>query len=490
MATAMPEGACRAAVPAWVRGPVALFERIDPVSGAVASRAPACRARDAGAAANVAARAFAGWSATPPQERRRILMNAAALIEEHAGAIRDAMRAEIGATDLWVRFNIDVARRHLEEAAAVVTMVTGAVAQRPDGLSFAFREPVGVCLAMAPWNAPFVLGMRAVATALACGNTVVLKASENCPATHLLVGTILARAGLPEGVLTIVTHAPDHAAEVVEALIAHDAVRRVNFTGSTRVGRIVAETAARHLKRCLLELGGKAPFIVLDDADLDAAADAAAFGAFFNQGQVCMATDRVVVLEQVADAFVDRLARRAACLKAGDPRTGDWPLGPVASAAVARRLAELVRDALAKGALLRAGGPAGNTFMDATVVDHLAPGMALYTEECFGPVAGVCRVASEDEAVAIANDTRYGLSAAIFSRDVGRALALARRVESGICHINGLTVRDHPDMPVGGVKDSGYGRFGGPAALDEFTELRWVSVAAGPPDYPFPRGGA
>ncbi|MFC0220300.1 aldehyde dehydrogenase family protein [Pseudochelatococcus lubricantis] len=485
MAAVAPEGVRRASAIAPVRGPAGEFERIDPASGTVASRAPSCRAREAVAAANAAARAFASWSATPPQERRRILMRAAALIETRAAEIGETMRAEIGATDLWLRFNIEVGRQHLEEAAAMVTSVTGTATQGPDGLSFAFREPVGVCLAMAPWNAPFVLGMRSVATALACGNTVVLKASEICPATHLLIGAVFAGAGLPDGVLNVVTHAPEHAAEVVGALISHDAVRRVNFTGSTRVGRIVAETASRHLKRCLLELGGKTPFVVLEDADLDAAADAAAFGAFFNQGQLCISTDRVVVLEPVADAFVEKLAARAARLRAGDPRTGAWPLGPVVSTAVARRLAELVQDAVAKGARLRAGGPADNTFMDATVVDHLAPGMALYTEECFGPVAGICRVATEDEAVSIANDTQYGLSAAVFSRDVGRALAVSRRIESGICHINAPSVSDRPDVPFGGLKDSGYGRFGGPAALDEFTELRWVTVAAGGREYPF-----
>ncbi len=483
-----PGGARRVAASADACAGPPEFERIDPALGTVASRAAACRARDAVAAVNAAARAFPAWAGTQPQERRRILMRAAALVEAEAAEIGRTMRAEIGATDLWVRFNIDVARLHLEEAAAMVTSITGSVSHAPDGMSFAFREPVGVCLAMAPWNAPFVLGMRAIATALACGNAVVLKASEICPATHLLIGAIFTQAGLPADVLNIVTHAPEHAAEVVEALIGHDAVRRVNFTGSTRVGRIVAGVAARHLKRCLLELGGKAPLVVLDDADLDAAADAAAFGAFLNQGQICMSTDRIIVLDRVADAFTDKLVERAARLKAGDPRTGEWPLGPVVNAAGARRLADLVRDAVGKGAQLRAGGPAGNTFMDATVIDHLAPGMSLYAEESFGPVAGICRAASEDEAIGIANDTSYGLSAAVFSRDVGRALAVARRIESGICHINAPTVSDRPDVPFGGVRDSGYGRFGGQAALDEFTELRWVSVGQGPRAYPFLHG--
>lgn len=460
------------------------FARVDPALGTTASRADANRPHDANLAANAAAQAFAGWAATAPMERRRILMRAAALIDAHAPRIVASMQAEIGATDLWCRFNLEVGRQHLEEAAAMVTAITGTVASDTIGLSFAFREPVGVCLAMAPWNAPFVLAIRAIAMALACGNTVVLKASEICPATHLAIGALFAEAGLPEGVLNIVTHAPEDAAEIVAALIAHDAVRRVNFTGSTRVGRLVAETAARHLKRCLLELGGKSPFLVLEDADLEAAAEAAAFGAFLNQGQICMSTDRIIVLDAVADDFVALLAQKAAALRSGDPRLGSWPLGPVASEAVARRLVDLVQDATAKGAKVLTGGTATGTFMDATLVDHVVPGMTIYAEECFGPIACICRAINEDEAISIANDTRYGLAAAVFSKDVQRALTVARRIESGICHINAPTVSDRPEMPFGGVKDSGYGRFGGLAALDEFTELRWVTIAEGKRTYP------
>lgn len=458
--------------------------RVDPALGTTASRADANRPHDANMAANSAAQAFAGWAATAPMERRRILMRAASLIDVHAPKIVALMQAEIGATDLWCRFNLEVGRQHLEEAAAMVTAITGTVASDANGLSFAFREPVGVCLAMAPWNAPFVLAIRAIAMALACGNTVVLKASEICPATHLAIGALFAEAGLPEGVLNIVTHAPEDAAEIVAALIAHDAVRRVNFTGSTRVGRLVAETAARHLKRCLLELGGKSPFLVLEDADLEAAAEAAAFGAFLNQGQICMSTDRIIVVDAVADEFVALLAQKATVLRSGDPRLGTWPLGPVANEAVARRLVDLVQDATAKGAKVLTGGTATGTFMDATLVDHVVPGMTIYAEECFGPIACICRAINEDEAISIANDTRYGLAAAVFSKDVSRALTVARRIESGICHINAPTVSDRPEMPFGGVKDSGYGRFGGLAALDEFTELRWVTIAEAKRTYP------
>ncbi|MBL9051037.1 MAG: aldehyde dehydrogenase family protein [Tabrizicola sp.] len=462
---------------AYLRAGWTSFDRLDPARGGVASTAPACGVREATAAANAAARAFAGWAATAPSERRRILMRAADMVTRHAGAIGQAMRAEIGATGDWIAHNLTVATAHLEEAASHVTQIDGRVSQ--DLTSFALREPAGVCLAIAPWNAPFVLGIRSVATALACGNSVVFKASELCPATHLLVGQVLADAGLPEGVLNIVTHAPDDAARVVETLIAHPAVRRINFTGSTRVGRMVAETAARHLKRCLLELGGKAPFVVLEDADLEAAAQAAAIGAFLNQGQVCMSTDRIVVMDSVAEPFARLLAAEARKYLAGDPASGEWALGPVISSTVARRLSDLLSDATQRGGQVLAGGRITGTFMDATVVDHVRPGMAIYAEECFGPIATICRASSQDDAIAIANDTDYGLSAAVFSRDIDRALGVARQIETGICHINAPTVHDRPDMPFGGVKASGYGRFGGPSTLDEFTELRWITIPAG-----------
>ncbi|MTH35502.1 aldehyde dehydrogenase family protein [Paracoccus limosus] len=457
------------------------YTRLNPADGTVASRVPAHGVKAAVAAVNAAARAFPGWSGQPAAARRAVLDRAAGLIDGYAPEIARLMRAEIGATDDWVRFNLDIARRHLETAADLTEHIGGGVRRDAEGLQMCFRDPVGVCLAIAPWNAPFVLGMRAVATALACGNTVVLKASENCPAMHMLIGRVLAEAGfLPEGALGIVTHAPDLSEEIVTALIAHDAVRRVNFTGSTRVGRIVAELAGRHLKRCLLELGGKAPFIVLEDADLDAAADAAAFGSFFNQGQICMATDRIIVMEQVADAFAQRLAALARNLRAGDPMLGGYALGPMVSEGVAQRIEDMVADAVAKGAMVLAGGARRGPYVDAVVLDRVEPGMMIYAEECFGPVAAICRVQSEAEAIGIANDTRYGLSGAVFGRDIAHALGVARRIDSGMCHVNAPTLNDRPDMPVGGVKDSGFGRFGGVQMLDEFTETRWIDIARAP----------
>ncbi|ODT81844.1 MAG: salicylaldehyde dehydrogenase [Pelagibacterium sp. SCN 64-44] len=462
------------------------FERNNPVTGELATRAAAASLDDALRAADAAAAAFPGWSKTAPSARRKILLHAADRLEALTPDFIDAMGAETGATAGWAGFNVMLAAEMLREAAALTTQVTGEIipSNRPGSTAYGVRQAAGVVLSIAPWNAPIILGVRSLATPLACGNTVVFKSSEICPRTHRLIADALLAAGLPKGVLNVVSNAPEDAPELVEALIAHPGVRRVNFTGSTRVGRHIAELAARNLKPALLELGGKAPFVVLDDADLDAAVAAAAFGAYMNQGQICMSTERIVVDDIVADAFVDRLAAKAASLKAGDPRAGNTPLGCLVDLGAAQRIDGLIRDAVAKGARVVAGGTIDGTIMQATVVDGVTPGMKLYREESFGPVVAVVRVGSLDEAVRVANDTEYGLAAAVFGRDVNRAMAVASRIESGICHVNGPTVHDEAQMPFGGMKASGYGRFGGKAGIAEFTDLRWITVQDGPIHYP------
>jgi benzaldehyde dehydrogenase (NAD) len=261
-------------------------------------------------------------------------------------------------------------------------------------------------------------------------------------------------------------------------------VRRVNFTGSTKVGRIIAMKCAEHLKRCLLELGGKAPQVVLPDADLDAAADAASFGAFMNSGQICMSTERIVVDRSVADELGAKLAERASKLVTGDPRDQGTMIGPVVNDGARERVMELIEDARAKGAQVLAGGEADGNVVAPTVLAGVTPEMRIYSEESFGPVVTIVAVDGDEEAVRVANDTEYGLSAAVFGEDVDHALEIARRIESGICHVNSSTVHDEPQMPFGGVKASGWGRFGGKAALEEFTELRWMSVQQTSRHYP------
>ena len=438
------------------------------------------------AAVDLAAAAFTAWSELGPTERRRRLLAAADLVEARAQDFAAVMAEETGATRAWVDFNIGLAAGMLREAAALTTQIGGSIipSDRDGVTAMAMRQPAGVVLGIAPWNAPVVLAIRAVAMPLACGNTVILKASEICPRTHTMVGAVLAEAGIDNDALQIVTNEASEASEVVEALIAHPAVRRVNFTGSTRVGRVIAEVAARHLKPVLLELGGKAPFLVLDDANLEEAASAAAFGAFMNQGQICMSTERLIVDEAVADEFAGLLAGKAARLLSGNPGAGQAPLGPVVGFDAVDRIDGIVKDAVAKGARILAGGRIDGIYMDATVVDQVTPNMRIHGEECFGPVVAIIRVHGDEEAVRVANDSEYGLSSAVFSRDLQRAMRVARRIEAGICHINGPTVDDEPQMPFGGMKASGHGRFGGAAAIDEFTELRWITFATKPRTYP------
>ena len=464
----------------------ATFDRRDPFTGEVVTAAAAAGREDARRACDAARSAFASWAQTAPGERRMLLTGAADRLMERAPEIAHTMTEEVGATFGWGMFNCDLASRMLREAAAQTYAVTGEVipSDVPGNLAMGVRRPAGVVVGIAPWNAPVILSTRAVATPLACGNAVVLKGSELCPRTHATVVRAIADAGVPDGAINLVLHSAADAPEIVDELIAHPAVRRVNFTGSTRVGRIVAVKCAEHLKRCLLELGGKAPQVVLRDADLQAAADAASFGAFMNSGQICMSTERVVADRAVADELGGLLAERASRLVAGDPRDPGTMIGPVVTDAARERVVGLIGDARDRGAEVLAGGDADGNVIAPTVLAGVTPEMRIYREESFGPVVGLVAVDGADEAVRVANDTEYGLAASVFGEDVDAALDVARRIESGICHVNSSSVHDEPQMPFGGVKASGWGRFGGRAALEEFTELRWLSVQELPRQYP------
>ena len=465
----------------------AIFERRSATTGDVVTRAAAGGVVDAERAVAAAQEAFSSWSVTGPGERRKILLAAAAKLEAKAAEISEAMAAEVGASGLWSGFNVFAAANLIREAALLTTQIQGETipTDKPGTLSMTLRQPVGVILSIAPWNGPVILATRAIAYPIACGNTVVFRASELSPKTHALIVEAFHEAGLPAGVLNFIVNDPAEAPEVIDALIAHPAVRRINFTGSTRVGRIIAEKAGRNLKRCLLELGGKAPFVVLDDAELDGAVNAAIFGSFLYQGQICMSTERFVVDEEVADAFVSAFAERAAALPVGDPVTNPGcVIGPMIDSRSGTRINAMLEDALAKGAKIVVGCKADGAMMPATIVDHVRPGMSIYDEETFGPVTTIVRVKGAEEAVRVANDTEYGLAAAVFGRDVTRALSVARRIDAGHVHVNGATVQNEPQAPYGGMKNSGYGRFDGRAVIDEFTELKWVTIE--PADQPYP----
>lgn len=462
------------------------FERISPLDGQVASISAAATVADVDRAIESAHEAFQTWSALSPTERRLRLLKAADLMDQKTEQFIQTAVREIGSTATWYGFNVHLAANMLREAAAMTTQIDGSLipSDVPGNMAMGIRVPCGVIVGMAPWNAPIILATRALAMPLACGNTVVLKASEACPGTHRLIGEVLHEAGLGEGVVNVITHAPQDAPQIVERLISHPLTKRINFTGSTHVGRIIAETAAKYLKPVLLELGGKAPVIVLEQADLDEAVNAISFGAFFNQGQICMSTERVLVADSIADQFIEKLVAKTRLIKAGNPLLDDVQLGTLESVKAAQRLSALVEDAQSKGAKLPLSLDIQNTVMQPVIVVDVTKNMRLYAEESFGPVCTVQRFNNVDEAVQLANDSEFGLSAAVFSQDLAEALSVAKRIESGICHINGATVHDEAQMPFGGVKQSGYGRFGSKVSVAEFTELRWITLQTSPRHYP------
>ncbi len=466
----------------------ATFEDLDPFTGDVVADVASGGRSDARRAIDAAAAAFSGWSATPPAERQRIFLAAADILERRREEVASWLGRETGATFGFSMFQLHFVPGLFRQAAGAAYAPLGEVlpSDIPGTMAMGIRRPVGVVAAIAPWNAALILSARSIAAPLVLGNTVVLKPSEHSPyCGGLLWGEIFAEAGLPAGVLNIVTHAPGEAAAIGDELVENPLVRRINFTGSTATGRRLAEAAGRNLKRVVLELGGLNPLIVLADADLDYAVDAAAFGSYLHQGQICMSTRKIFVEREIAGAFSERLAAKASGLKAGDPREHDTIIGPLIDAKAVALVQSRVDDAVAAGARVLAGGKADGPVFQATLVTDVPADCDLALHETFGPVATIEIVGSPEEAVARANATSYGLSAGIITSDPERGLALAAEIDAGIVHVNDQTVGDEPQMPFGGVKDSGWGRFGGTAAVAEFTELRWVTVQSGTRHFPF-----
>jgi vanillin dehydrogenase len=463
----------------------AVHDVVNGFTGEVVTRQAAARAADVQDAVAAGARAFAEWSQATPEARRDLLTSAGDALESRAEEIAQTMSQETSGTFGWGMFNVGLAASMFRAAGELALEPTDAIVESavPGLRSTAVRRPLGVCVGIAPWNAPVILAARAVVWPLAFGNTVILKASEQSPRVHAAIAQALVAAGAPAGTIGLITNDPADAAEVVGALIEHRRTAHINFTGSTRVGRMIAAQAAPLLKPTLLELGGKAPLVVLADADLDSAAAAANFGAFMNSGQICMSTERIVVDRSVHDPFVTRLVQRAEALTAGSPFEPGTMVGPVVGEAAGAHLDELLEDARAHGATIHGGGHDGTLYRPA-VVDGVTPQMRIYAEESFGPVVAVLSAEDTDDAVRLANDTEYGLSAAVFGEDVDRALGVAARIESGICHVNGATVHDEAPAPFGGVKGSGWGRFGSGQVLHEFTATRWVTVSEEPRHYP------
>jgi len=465
----------------------ATFDDHDPFTGEVVARVPAGGRDDARRAVDAAAAALDQWSQTPPAERQRIFLKAADVLEARSEEVGSWLTRETGCTFGFAMFQLHFVPGLFRQAAALPYTSMGEILPSDTGaFAMGVRRPVGIVGAIAPWNAALILSARSIAAPLALGNCVVLKPSERSPYVGgLLWAEIFAEAGLPAGVLNVVTHGPGEAAPIGDELLESPRVRVLNFTGSTATGRKLAEAAGRNLKRLVLELGGSNPLIVLADADLDYAVDASAFGAFLHQGQICMSARRIIVERPIADEFVSRLTEKTNGLKTGDPKEHDTIIGPLIDESALRTVQERVEQVVAQGAKVLAGGEAEGACYRATVLTNVPADSEFAQRETFGPVVAVEVVDSADEAVERANATTYGLSSGILTSDTDRGLELARRIEAGIVHVNDQPVGDEPQMPFGGVKESGWGRFGGTAAVNEFTELHWITVQSGPHPFPF-----
>jgi benzaldehyde dehydrogenase (NAD) len=470
----------------WIEGCAEAYDALEPATGKSLGRVGAASPADVDRAVERAVAAQRAWAALPYGERAAVLRRAARLFEEHSTELEDWLIRESGAIRPFAALQVAAGGAdECYEAAALAAAPYGELLRsQQQRLSFARRLPVGVVGVIAPFNAPVILSMRALAPALALGNAVVLKPD---PRTAVCGGVALARifeqAGLPEGLLHVLPGGADTGA----ALVEHPCIPVVAFTGSTAAGRAIATAASRHLKRVHLELGGNSALIVLEDADLERAVSAGAFGSFNHAGQICMASSRHLVHASIADEYAQRLAEHAKALPVGDPMGGNVALGPVIDAAQRDRIHGIVTGSVASGARLAAGGTYEGLFYRPTVLADVPLEAAAYREEIFGPVAPVVPFRDLDEAARLAADTPYGLSLGILTRDVMTGLALAERIPTGLVHINDQTVNDEAVIPFGGVGDSGNGsRHGGAAAnLEAFTEQQWVTVRAAVPQYPF-----
>ena len=464
------------------------FDDYNPYNGEVYARLPAGKRGDARKACDAAAAAFPGWAHTRPTERQRYFLKAADILERRQQDIQNIVTQETGGTFRWGMIQAHFAAGLLREAAAQVHAIGGEIlpADLPGAFFMTIRQPVGVVAGISPWNAPVILSLRAVALPMVCGNTTVLKPSAEAPVSGgIIFAEIFEEAGFPKGIFNVITNGPGFSGEVGDEFIEHPKVRRLSFTGSTDVGRQIAEKAARHLKKVTLELGGNDPLIVLKDADIDYAVNAATFGRFNHQGQICMSSKRIIVEKPLATHFTDRFVEKARGLKVGDPQDLDTVIGPLINQRQVDKLHKQVEEGIKQGAKLVCGGKYDGRCYYPTVLTNVTPAMDIAREETFGPVAPIIIVEDADEAVRVANDSRFGLSAGVITSDFKKGLEVAESLESGMVHINDSSVLDEPQVPFGGMKESGYGRHGGRAAIEEFTELRWISIQRTPRQYPF-----
>ena len=464
------------------------YDDLNPYTGDVFARASSGKRADARRAIDAAVAAFPGWSHTLPAERQALFLKAADILEKKQDEVLRIIAEETGGCFPIAMFQAHFTPSLFRVAASQTYQANGELI--PADLTGAFymtmQQPVGVVAGIGPWNAPLILSLRSVCMPIALGNTAVLKPStESAAAGGGVIAEIFHEAGFPKGVFNLVTNGPGRSGEIGDEFIENPKVRRITLTGSTAVGRQLAEKAGRHLKRIALELGGQGPLIILHDADVDYAVNAAAFGAFIHQGQACMATRRVIVEKPIAKEFTEKFVKKASSLKVGNPLERDTVIGPLINQYQFKEVKDSVDAALRDGATLLCGAKSEGPCYYPTVLTHVDPNTRLWREETFGPVVTVIEVENEEEALAVANDTTYGLSGAVITHDITKALFIAERMETGMVHINDQTVGDEPQVPFGGIKDSGYGRFGGRGSLEEFTETRWIALQRTPRQFFF-----
>ena len=469
----------------WV-GAARKFADLNPNDGSLWAEVPDGSRADARAAIEAAQAAFPAWAGLKFTERARLMHRIADIWDRRTPEFIAAVQTEGGGWFGKGAFEAHYVSEVFRSAAAVCYDALGEVLPSEYGkLSTAIRFPMGVISVISPWNFPGILTARGFAFPLAAGNTIVLKPSEDTPwLGGLFFAEVLEEAGVPAGVFNVITCSRETVGEMGDEMIEHPYVKGISFTGSTAVGRSIAAKGGAHLKKCCVELGGKDSLIVLEDADLERATQAANFGSFMHQGQICMSVEKVLVQERIFPEFLERFAARAARLKVGDTADKANVIGPLINDRQVARVKAQLDDAIAKGARVVVGGGINGRFVEPTILTGVTPDMLVYRDETFGPVVPVIPFRTDDEAIAINNDTEYGLSAGIMTADEARALSMARRLETGMCHVNCSSVNDEPHVPFGGSKASGLGRHGGRWSIETFTETRWITLDRGGRPYP------
>ncbi|MGR3660314.1 MAG: aldehyde dehydrogenase family protein [Paracoccaceae bacterium] len=462
------------------------FEDLNPSDNSLYARIPDGSVEDIRRAITTAHQAFPAWAGQRFHERARLLLKAADAWERRQDDFIAAAMHEGGGWYGKGVFEAGYVAEVFRSSAALCYQNIGEVLPSEHGkFSTATRSPLGVVSVISPWNMPGILTARGFTAALAMGNTIVLKPSEDTPYSGgLFFAEILEEAGFPAGVFNVVTCSRDSVAAVGDEMVVNPLVKAVSFTGSTAVGRHIAAKCGAHLKKACVELGGKDSLIILEDADLEHAAKAANFGSFMHQGQVCMSTEKILVQEDIYDAFMSKFLARAAKLRTGHTNDKANTIGPLVNTRQALRVKGLIDDAVAKGATVELGGKCWDNFVEPTVLTNVNATMDIWNDETFGPVVIVVPFRTEEEAIALNNDTEYGLTAAIMTADEPRALRMAEHLETGMVHVNCQNINDEPHVPFGGVKSSGVGRYGGRWSIDAFTELRWITLERGGRHFP------